>query len=345
MSSTGEVTHQSLHGEVDLASRSIPLAQRVKTSPSLPVVAAIVVFTIIGIAETSEFLNGQIWVNIIRDASFTAIVACFEGLVIISGGLDLSVGASFLAGAMTAGALSQAHGDALAIVGAGGVGIGIGLLNGLLISYLALSPIIITLGTLFATTSVVTTLSGAATIGPLSNSFTVIAEGTWGPIPVVVFYALGIAVCAHVMLEHSSFGTRIRATGGNRGAARALGLNPRRVSTAVYVLSGLFAAWAGLLEAANLGAASPTYGSDLELQVIAAVVIGGTSIYGAIGSMSGAVFGSILLSILATGLILLHINGTMQDFVVGVVIILAVGADQLRNKLMFRTSVRRMRGT
>ena len=328
--------------EVALAARSISLGQRLRASRSLGAAGALVLFTLIGIVETSTFLEGQIWVNITRDASFTAIVACFEALVIIGGGIDLSVGASFLAGAMTAGAIATAHGTGLAILGAAGVGIGIGLVNGILISVFGLSAIIVTLGTLFATTSVVTTLSGGATIGPLPNSFTIIGQATWGPVPVLCFYALAIALCAHVLLEHTAIGTAIRATGGNREAARALGLNPRGVSGATYVLAGLFASLAGMLEAANLGAASPTYGTDLELTVIAAVVIGGTSIYGSIGSIPGVVLGSLLLSVLTTGLVLLHINGNMQDFVVGVVIILAVAFDKLRTKRMFR--IRRLAG-
>jgi ribose transport system permease protein len=332
----GSPTPGEIGTDVAVASGSISLGQRVRASRSLGAGGALVLFTLIGILETSTFLKGQIWVNITRDASFTAIVACFEALVIISGGIDLSVGASFLAGAMTAGAIDTAHGVVPAILGAAGVGIGIGLVNGILISFCSLSAIIVTLGTLFATTSVVTTLSGGATIGPLPNSFTIIGEATWGPVPVLCFYALAIALCAHVVLEHTAIGTAIRATGGNREAARALGLSPRSVSAATYVLAGLFASLAGMLEAANLGASSPTFGTDLELTVIAAVVIGGTSIYGAIGSIPGAVLGSLLLSVLTSGLVLLHINGNMQDFVVGVVIILAVAFDRLRTQRMFR---------
>lgn len=327
--------------EVAAASQTLPFAQRVKASPSLAAVAATVVFSLIGIAETSQFLNGNTWINILQATSFTAIVACFESVVMISGALDLSVGSIFLAGAMGGGVLAEHHSLVTVFLGVVVIGCGIGLINGFLVSYLELNSIIVTLGMMFAVTAVVTTLSGGMSIGPFSPEMSDIGQATWGPIPVVIFYAIAVAVLAHIVLEYSTFGMRIRAVGGNRGAAAALGLNPRRALATVYVLSGLFAALAGLLQAANLGAANPTFGSDLELQAIAAAVIGGTSMYGAVGTIPGAVIGSILLGVLTTGLVVLHVNGTMQDFFIGVILILAIGFDRFRKTRMFRASIDR----
>ena len=213
--------------DVALAERSISIGQRLKASRSLGAGGGSCPVHPVrhpGDVDVSRRPNlGQHY----RDASFTVIVACFEALVIISGGIDLSVGASFLAGAMTAGAIATTHGTGLAILGAAGVGIGIGLVNGILISVFNLSAIIVTLGTLFATTSLVTTLSGGATIGPLPNSFTIIGQATWGPVPVLCFYALAIALCAHVLLDYTAIGTTMHAPpGATAKPLAALGLDP-----------------------------------------------------------------------------------------------------------------------
>jgi len=159
----------------------------------------------------------------------------------------------------------------------------------------------------------------------------------------VVFIAVAVAVAAHVLLRYSTFGIKLRAIGGNRFAVDGLGLNARRISVIIYVVTGMVAAFAGVLEAAYLGAGSPTFGSDLELQVIAAVVIGGVSVFGAVGEVSGMVLGSILLSLLTVGLLLLHFAGSMEDFVVGLVMIVAVSIDRVRRSQMFRVSKRRMK--
>lgn len=330
--------------DVALASTSVSLRRRLQGNSTLAVLVAIVAFTLIGETQTNQFLKYNTWINILENGSFTAIVAIFMALVMISGGLDLSVGSTLVAGAVTAAVLVQ-RGDSVgvALLVALGVGAGIGVLNGFLINYIEITPIIATLGTLFGVRAIVTTWSGGLPVGPLPERFTVLGQKTIGTVPILLFYVVVIAVLAHVLLEYTTFGTTLRAVGANRGAARALGLNPRRVSTLVYILAGAFAALAGALQAAELGAADPTLGTGLELQVIAAVVIGGISIFGSIGTISGAVCGAVLLSVLTTGLVLLHFQGDLQNFVVGVVIVLAAGIDQLRKKRMFRTSLRRRR--
>jgi ribose/xylose/arabinose/galactoside ABC-type transport system permease subunit len=140
------------------------------------------------------------------------------------------------------------------------------------------------------------------------------------------------------VLEYTTLGTQIRAIGGNREAASATGVNTQRLSTILYVLCGLFAALAGVLQASYLGAGDPTLGASLNLQAIAAAIIGGVSMYGSIGTVIGIVLGSVLLSVLTTGLILMRINPGMQDFVVGVVLIMAAGADRMRRQRMIRVS-------
>ncbi len=330
--------------DIEMPSTTLGLWLRVRSSLALPVIIVIVIFTLIGETQNSYFLSEATWVNILTSASFTSIVACFEGLVLISGGLDLSVGAVFLAGAMSAAELVQmGQSDIVAILGALLVGAVVGGINGTLANYVGISPIIATLGTLFCVTAIVTTRSGGLSIGPLPNRFTAISNSSWGPIPMVVFIAIGVALVAHILLRYSTFGIKVRAIGGNRVAVESLGLNARRISVIIYVVTGMAAAFSGVLEASYLGAGSPTFGSDLELQVIAAVVIGGVSVFGAVGDVSGMILGSILLSLLTVGLLLLHFAGSMEDFVVGLVMIVAVSIDRVRRSQMFRVSKRRMK--
>jgi ribose transport system permease protein len=329
-------------GAIALPSTALSFAQRTRGSAALPVLVVIGVVTLAGATKNPSFLDGATWVNILRTASFTSIVACFEGFVMISGGLDLSVGSTFLAGAMTSAAVVNAgQSDIIAFLATAGVGLGIGALNGFLADFVGISPIIATLGTMFGVSAVVTTLSGGLSIGPLPNRFGIIGQGSWGPVPAVVFYALGVALFAHVLLEYTTYGPKVRAIGGNRSATNNLGINVKRLSGSVYCITGVFAAISGLLQAANLGAGDPSFGSDLELQVIAAVVIGGVSVYGAIGTVPGMVSGCVLLSLITVAIALLHFSGTMQDFAVGLVMVIAVSVDRLRRSRMFRTSFRR----
>jgi ribose transport system permease protein len=160
-------------------------------------------------------------------------------------------------------------------------------------------------------------------------------------VPVLIIYAVVVAVIAHVLLDYATFGWSVRAIGGNREASRNSGINVRKLSTVVYTLSGLSAALAGILMTARLGSGQPSIGNGMELQVISAVIIGGTSLFGGIGTILGTLLGSLVLSVLTTGMILLKIDPVLQNFVVGVIIIVAVGLDQVRRTRMFRTHARR----
>ena len=151
-------------------------------------------------------------------------------------------------------------------------------------------------------------------------------------LPLLLYYAAAVVIVAHLLLETTTFGGDVRAIGGNREAASNAGIDVRRISTVVYVLSGLSAAFAGVLMSARLGSGQPSIGVGFELQVISAVIIGGTSLFGGIGTVWGSLLGSLVLSILTTGLILLHIDPVLQDFVIGVIIVAAVGIDQFRRR-------------
>lgn len=318
--------------------------RRVALSPSPALALTIGLFVLYGMTQTSSFRNGQVWVNIVEDASFTAIVATFVAIVMIGGGLDLSVGSVFAAGAMVS-ALLAFHGQSALVAFACGVlaGAGVGLINGLIVNYFSIPAIIVTLGTLFGVRSLVVHLSQAQPIAPLPASFTYVGQHDLFGVPYIIFVAFAVAIVAYLLLHSTTLGWNIRALGANREAARSSGIRVRALSICLYIFSGAAAALAGALEAARLGAGTPVLGTGLELTVIAAAIIGGTSIAGGLGTIPGAVLGSLLLSVLGTGLILLHVDSTLQDLATGVVLIVAAGIDQLRRRRMFRTSARRAR--
>ncbi len=315
------------------------LLARVVTSPQFMVVVVMVLFVVLGATRSPQFLDGQTWINILRNAVFIAIVASFSTLVFVSGGLDLSVGSLFAVGGMaTAGLIAAGVPIPLAIVIGTLAGGAAGLLNGLLINYASIPPFITTLGMLYAARSLVIYFTGGQPIAPLPDAFAAVARTNLFGLPVLLYYAAVVVVFAHVLLEKTTFGGDVRAIGGNREAAGNAGINVRLVSTTVYVLSGLSAAFAGMLMAARLGSGQPSTGVSFELQVISAVIIGGTSLFGGIGTVWGSLLGSLVLSILTTGLILLRIDPVLQDFVIGVIIVVAVGIDQLRRRRMFRSA-------
>lgn len=312
---------------------------RIVTSPQFMVVVVMLIFVIFGTTQSPQFVNPQTWINILRNAVFIAIVASFTTLVFVSGGLDLSVGSLFAVGGMASAALLvMGLPIPLAILLGTAVGGAAGLLNGILINYASIPPFITTLGMLYAARSLVVYFTGGQPITALPDGFAEFARATVLGLPVLLYYAAGIVVIAHILLETTTFGGNVRAIGGNREAASNAGINVRAISTVVYVLSGLSAAFAGVLMSARLGSGQPSIGVSFELQVISAVIIGGTSLFGGIGTVWGSLLGSLVLSILTTGLILLRIDPVLQDFVIGVIIVVAVGIDQLRRRRMFRSA-------
>lgn len=320
------------------ATEALPWFQRLVASPQFLVLVVIVLFVAYGATQSDQFLTAATWTNILRNAVFIVIVACFTTLVFVSGGLDLSVGSVLVVGMMTTSGLLAAEAPTpLAILAGVGAGAIAGWLNGILVNYAKIPAFITTLGMLYAARSLVTFFTGGRPISPLPDGFNSIGQDSVGGIPFLILYAVVVAVIAHVVLQYSLFGWSVRAVGGNPEAARNAGINVRRVSTIVYTLSGLSAALAGVLLAARLGSGQPSVGNGFELQVISAVIIGGTSLFGGIGSIAGSLLGSLILSVLTTGLILLRIDAVLQNFVVGVIIVAAVGLDQLRRTRMFRT--------
>lgn len=274
--------------------------------------------------------------NIARAISINAILAAGMTLVILTGGIDLSVGSNIAVAGVVSVIAAIAGVPAPAAVGLGmAVGAACGFVNGWLTAYLSLAPFIVTLGTMTFLRGLAYTITDGQPIVSSDLNFRDLGNGyLWGiPIPVLVMAVVYALVW--FILERTRYGRHIYAVGGNAEAAKLAGVRVRRVLTSVYVLAGAFAGLAGVIFSARVISAQPTAGTGYELDAIAAVVLGGTSLAGGRGRIVGTLIGSVILGVLSTGLILLNVPFFTQLLIKGVVIILAVAIDSLKQRPMF----------
>src|SRR5215471_5262683 len=317
----------------------------------LRAVIALIALTIVFAALSPEFLTAANMTILVKHVAINAILAIGMTFVILSGGIDLSVGsiaglAGMIAGALiskgivfsSAGVVFYPHAS-LAIVTAVAAGMAIGAFNGLLVSRLSVAPFIATLGALYVARGSALLLSGGATYPNLTGDpsigntgFTWIGAGTLAGIPVPIWLMAAVAAAAIVVSTRTPFGRQVYAIGGNERAALLAGVRVRTVKVRVYMMSGACAALVGVLIAAELGAAHPATGETFELNAIAAVVLGGTSLMGGRGSITGTLIGAFVIGVLADGLVLLGVSEFWQMIVKGSVIVVAVILDQFQRR-------------
>jgi rhamnose transport system permease protein len=288
--------------------------------------------------RTPQFFSGSNFRDILLDISILVIVAVGETMVIISRNIDLSVGSIVGFGAFTAAVLVKdyPHVSVAAIVVAGiAVGAALGLFNGLLISIGKLPAIIATLGTLFiyrGATFILgqhTTAGGQVYSEELSTPFTSLATNSTLGIPNLIFFAAVVAIIFAYALRYTRFGRRIYAVGSNPDAAVLAGVNVRRTTLTVFILSGALAGLASVLYASRFANVTTTEASGFELQVVAAVVIGGTNIFGGSGSILGTVLGALLLGNISNYLAVSGLSEFWQRVVQGAIILVAIIVDAL----------------
>ena len=271
--------------------------------------------------------------NIARAISVNAILAAGLTFVIITGGIDLSVGSVLAVSSVTA-VLAATSGVPLApavLIGvlAGAVA---GLLNGLLTAYLSLAAFIVTLGTLTFLRGVAYTMTGGQPKVSNTLNFRALGNGYVAGIPIPVIIMAVVYIAAWYVLERTLYGRHVYAVGGNAEAARLAGVHVKRVVASAFVISGVCAGLAGVIFAARVVSAQPTAGTGYELNAIAAVVLGGTSLSCGRGRIFGTLIGSIILGVLSTGLILMNVQFFTQLMITGVVIVLAVAIDSLKQR-------------
>jgi ribose transport system permease protein len=269
-------------------------------------------------------------------ATVAGLLAVVQTVVIICGALDISVGSQTgIASVMSAMAfMSSGHNPLLGIAAAVGVGIAAGVLNGLVIVYGRVNPVIATLATLAAYKGVAQLISGGRAQGFVlgDDLFIFIARGRIAGLPVQVCILLLVALAVHVMLKYTDIGRNVYAIGGNDTAARLAGININKYLVAVYALAGVIAALAGIILTARTGSGQPTSGSEgLELQAITAAALGGCALKGGKGGVGGTLLAVLLLGALNNGLNVVGVNTFWQNVAQGALLVIAVIIQQRRS--------------
>jgi len=279
-------------------------------------------------ALTPHFLTISNLLNIAEQATIIAIIAVGMTFVIITGGIDLSVGSVLaFAGVVMASVLHSGLPLPLALIVGLGAGLLCGLVNGLLITVGRLPPFIATLGMMSVARGAALMFTEGRPISGFSESFRSLATGEVFRIPAPVIIMIGVYVIAHFILRRTKLGRYTYAIGGNEEAALLSGINVKLYKTMVYGLAGLLSGLAAILLTARLNSAQPIAGMSYELDAIAATVIGGTSLLGGEGTVVGTLIGALIMAVLRNGLNLLGVSSFIQQIVIGTVIIVAVLID------------------
>ncbi|MFJ2369080.1 ABC transporter permease [Microbacterium sp. NPDC087665] len=296
----------------------------------------VVLFIFFSVAN-SNFLTWSNVSGILLSTAVIGILALGTTFVIITGGIDLSLGTGMALCSVMTGVFITNMGLPVIVGVIGGIvtGVLMGLINGLNIAFLRLPPFIATLAMMMIAGGLALVISGVAPIYFSSSApdFKQIALGTLIPgLPNAVLITLVLAIVAYLVLSKTLLGRYTFAIGSNEEATRLSGVNTRRWTIFVYMFAGAFTGIAGVIIASRLDSAQPQIGTGYELQAIAAVIIGGTSLLGGRGSILGTVIGALIMSVLVNGLRIMSIQSEWQNIVVGVVILIAVFFDSLRNR-------------
>lgn len=308
---------------------------KMKENQNLGTILALIILMVFVSILNPTFLQANNLMNLMRQLIINGFIALGMTFVILTGGIDLSVGSTLaLTSAIFAGFLQNGMNTVLAILIAVGLGLILGLLNGLLITKGKLAPFIVTLATMtiFRGLTLVYT-DGRPIAGPKDNfAFQFLGKGQFFGIPFQVILFILAFLCLWIILNKTALGRKIYAVGGNEKASFISGINIDKVKIWVYVISSLMAVLSGLVLTSRLNSAQPTAGAAYEMDAIAAVVLGGTSMTGGSGSLTGTLIGILILGVLNNGLNLLGVSSFYQQIVKGIVILIAVLIDRKRNK-------------
>jgi inositol transport system permease protein len=305
-----------------------------------PLIFLLLLMLVFAIMEP-RFLSSVNLFNVMRQVSITGLLAIGMTFVILTAGIDLSIGsllafAGLVAAAVAKGGMEDrftvgdetiGYGWQLAALAAIAVGILGGLLQGIAITKLKVPAFVVTLGGMSVFRGAALLFASGGPISGFQPDYTWWGQGRIFSVPVPVIIFLVAAVIAHVVLSYTRYGRRVYAVGGNPEAARLAGVNVNWVIASVYVIMGFFAGLGAFVLSARLNSAEAVAGTGYELTVIASVVIGGTSLFGGSGSIFGTVIGTVLIGVLLNGLVLMNVNSYIQQIIIGVIIVLAVAFD------------------
>lgn len=316
-----------------MTTQRAPLQRLLQTPALQQGIGLVLVFLLIlGVMSflSPFFLSPNNFLNLLLASSTIGIVAMFTTMLMIGGGLDLSVGSN----AALVGIIAAYTQDALGIWGAVAlallVGTLVGFINGIFVTRVGISPLITTLGMLSATRGLAFVISGGLTTPVPDESFGQLGRGFIGPVPNPVVLFLALTLLTFFVMRFTTYGRAMFSIGGNPTASYLAGLPIKRYQQTAYTLSGFSAALAGIVLTSRLAAGAPQAAAFLELSVIAAVVLGGTSLAGGKGGIFGTLIGVLILGTLNNGMTLLSISSYYQQIAQGLVLLLAVGLDQIR---------------
>jgi ribose/xylose/arabinose/galactoside ABC-type transport system permease subunit len=292
------------------------------------VVALVVTLLFLAIVHPAYYTLENVRV-ILLNSSATAITVVGMSLLLIAGKIDLSVGSIFAAGAYSGAWLGTTIPAPLAIAAGIGVGAFLGLVNGLLVQRIRVSPIIVTLGTLTVIRGLLQAFTGGKGIRGVQPDFAEFGRATPLGVPMQIWVLIGLVIIGQVILSQTTVGQRIFAIGGNPEAANIAGVNVRGIVLGLFALSGALAALAGVMTASRFGTATITFGQGFELDVITAVILGGVAFSGGEGSVGGAIVAVVFLGVVNSGLISLGVDPFYTDVVKGAALVISVAIEQL----------------
>ena len=305
---------------------------RVREWPEFSIVLALLALVVVfGALKPNVFLTWDNINSILVAAAVLVVLAIGQTFVVVTAGIDLSINATLIFAAVLFGLMfKHGHGVALGIIVSLLGGLTVGIINGLVITRGKVTDFIATLGMLSVATGLALLISNAQPVTVFNKFFTDLATGSIGPIRYLVLIALVVAVIAHIVLFHTRLGTHLLAVGGSREAADDMGINTARVKVIAYAVSGFLAGLGSIMVISRIGAAEPQAGTTLLLNSVAAVVLGGVSLFGGRGSIVGPVVGALILQTLINGLTISSVPVYWQPIAVGTVVVLSAIAFQRR---------------
>jgi ribose/xylose/arabinose/galactoside ABC-type transport system permease subunit len=302
-----------------------------------PALALLVLYALFAVLAHDTFPTASVLATMVRQTSGVAVCAVGMTLIIVTGGIDLSVGSVVAVTTVVIASMLRAHHSPLASAAAGVLAAGVcGVVNGSFVGWLKMNPFIVTLGSMSVVRGIAKGLANEQKIDCdprwLEALLSPVPEGrAWMLFPWGVWISLAIAIVVALLLRTTKAGRHVYAVGSNEATARLCGIRTGLVKASVYVVAGLLAGWAGVMELSKLTMGDPTTSAGLELKVIAAVVIGGGSLTGGEGSIAGSVVGALLMTVIETGCTNVGLPNWVQEIVTGIIIVVAVGLDRFRH--------------
>lgn len=310
--------------------KSNPVSAYIKRN--IGIIIGLILLTVIVSVSEPRFFTASNMINLLRSNAVNAIISCGMLLAILMGEIDISVGSTVgLTGVIGAWLIANMNLPVpLAVITCLLVGALLGAVNGVSIAYLKVPAFVATLATQSLGRGLTEIISGGITIRVRNDAYTALGNANIGGVSVIIFYAAIVLIATWVLLNKTKFGYYIYALGGNKTAARYSGVNVKKYNMLPYVIIGVLCGLSGIIWSARLGSAAATLGNGFEMDAIAAVVIGGTSMSGGVGTVGGTFIGILIIGVITNGLNLMGINSFWQNVFKGIIILAAVIIDVMR---------------